>query len=101
MIGHRRSNRRSKNPYPENLTITKLSFQKEAVLSERDKFNFGTVRGFGKYEFRSIGRGEVNSTSNTLFVGTKDEIPDDAEIIDRVLYPNGEAAFIFAKSRAR
>lgn len=72
-------------------------YQPQAKLTERDKFNFGTVRSFDKYEFRQIKSDEVNKSLDTLFIGTDQEIPKDATILDRVDFPNGEPAFIFAK----
>ncbi len=73
-------------------------YQPQAVLTERDKFNFGTVRSFDKYEFRKIEKDEVYNSKNTLFVGTKQETPDKIQIIDQVNFPNGETAFLFYKS---
>lgn len=75
-------------------------YQPQAVLSPRDKFNFGTVRGFDKYQFRSINQQEVNSSEDTLFIGTEEEIPKDAKILDTVNFPNGESAFVFATKKA-
>ncbi len=72
-------------------------YQPQATLSTRDKFNFGTVRSFDKYEFRSIKPDEINTSSQTLFIATEKEIPQDAKIIDRVYFPNGQIAFVFAK----
>ena len=71
-------------------------YQPQAILSPRDKFNFGTVREFDKFEFRPILAMEISKSENTLFVGTDQEIPKNANIIDKVMYPNGEPAFIFA-----
>lgn len=73
-------------------------YQPQAVLSERDKFNFGTVRNFDKYEFREINPDEVHTSKNTLFIGTEKEIPNNANIIDKIFFPNGEAAFVFAST---
>lgn len=70
-------------------------YQPQAKLTERDKFNFGTVRSFDKYEFRSINPKEVEGTEGTLFVGTENEIPKNAKIIDKVDFPDGEPAFLF------
>ena len=72
-------------------------YQPQAVLSPRDKFNFGTVRSFDKYEFRPILPEEVNQTGDTLFIGTENEIPKDASMIDKVDFPNGQPAFVFTK----
>ncbi len=71
-------------------------FQPQAVLSSRDKFNFGTVRSFDKYQFRSIDPKEIERGSKILFIGTEEEIPKDAKILDKVEFPNGKPAFIFA-----
>lgn len=73
-----------------------IKYQPQAKLSERDKFNFGTVRQFDKYEFRPILKGEVQSTKNTLFIGTPQEIPEGVTTIDKVLLPDGTPGFIFA-----
>lgn len=72
-----------------------LKYQPQANLSVRDKFNFGTVRSFDKYEFRSFDKGEASTQKGTLFIGTSDEIPED-KIIDRVNFPNGQPAFLFS-----
>ncbi len=72
-------------------------YQPQAVLSARDKFNFGTVRAFDKYQFRPIEPTDFEKNTRTLFVGTPKEIPTDVSIIDKVYYPNGEIAFVFAK----
>jgi 4-amino-4-deoxy-L-arabinose transferase-like glycosyltransferase len=74
-------------------------YQPQAHLSERDKFNFGTVRNFDKYEFRVINPQEVDQTKNTLYIGTDQEIPKNANILDMVKFPNGEPAFIFTEGK--
>lgn len=73
-----------------------VKYQPQALLSPRDKFNFGTVRAFDKYEFHSINREEVNRRINTLFVGTPQEISENAKILDQVHFPSGEVAFVIA-----
>lgn len=72
-------------------------YQPQAVLSPRDKFNFGTIRSFDKYEFRSIKPEEVGKDPRVLFVGTGEEIPSNAKIVDKVNFPSGNPAFIFAE----
>lgn len=72
-------------------------YQPQARLTERDKFNFGTIRNFDKYEFRSIKPEEVSSSSGTLFIGTDSEIPKNAKILDKVNFPNNRTAFEFAE----
>ncbi len=72
-------------------------YQPQAVLSERDKFNYGTVRNFDKYEFHKITKEEIQNSENTLFIATPEEAGNDANIIDTVYFPNGEPAFLFIK----
>lgn len=75
-----------------------VKYQPQAVLSERDKFNYGTVRSFDKYEFHPITKEEIDKSSNTLFIATPEEVGRDVNEIDAVYFPNGEKAFIFVKS---
>lgn len=70
-------------------------YQPQAVLSERDKFNFGTVKGFDKYEFHQITPEEIKQSKNTLFIAVPDEIGNNSNILDTIYFPNGERAFIF------
>jgi 4-amino-4-deoxy-L-arabinose transferase-like glycosyltransferase len=72
-------------------------YQSKLVLSERDKFNFGTVRSFDQYEFKEVKPEEVMEAKNTLFIVTPKEVPPNSDIIDRVKFPNGEDAFVFVK----
>jgi 4-amino-4-deoxy-L-arabinose transferase-like glycosyltransferase len=72
-------------------------YQSKLVLSERDKFNFGTVRSFDSYEFKEVKPEEVTESKNTLFILTSKEVPPNSDIIDRVKFPNGEDAFVFVK----
>lgn len=74
-------------------------YQPQAVLSLRDKFNFGTVRSFDKYHFRKIDPSEQSSSTDTLFISTKEEAPKNVKILDRVYFPNGEEAFVFWESK--
>lgn len=75
-----------------------IKYQPQAVLSERDKFNFGTVRTFDKYEFHKITQEEIRQSPNALFVATPEEAGQGLKEIDAVYFPNGEKAFIFVKS---
>lgn len=74
-----------------------VRYQPQAVLSERDKFNFGTVRAFDKYEFHSITLEEIKNSPNILFIATPEEVGENVNIIDSVDFPNGEKAFLFIK----
>ncbi|MBI4089673.1 MAG: hypothetical protein HY424_03105, partial [Candidatus Levybacteria bacterium] len=70
-------------------------FQKEHVLTARDKFGFSTVRDFDKFHFEEIDKWEeVNERfRNGLIIGTTDEIDDGRNIIHRIYFPNGKPAF--------
>jgi 4-amino-4-deoxy-L-arabinose transferase-like glycosyltransferase len=69
-------------------------FQLEHELTSRDKFGFSTVRNFDKYYFQEINFDEIRpSTPNSLIIGTDEEIPDEANIIERIYFPNGNVAF--------
>jgi len=86
-------------PYIEMLFFLKYPpavFQKEVVLSLRDKYGFSTVKSFGKFDFAPIIWEEVSQIPGTLVIGTPKEIPSNAQIIDRVVFPSGEVAFEFA-----
>jgi 4-amino-4-deoxy-L-arabinose transferase-like glycosyltransferase len=72
-------------------------YQPQANLTERDKFNFGTIRNFDKYEFRSIDAAEIPKNPQTLYIGTDKEIPKNANIIDKVNFLDNQPAFVFAK----
>jgi 4-amino-4-deoxy-L-arabinose transferase-like glycosyltransferase len=75
-----------------------LKYQPQATLSERDKFNFGTVRSFDKYEFHKISPEEIKKYPNVLYVAAPEEAGTESNIIDSVDFPNGEKAFVFVKS---
>jgi hypothetical protein len=73
-------------------------FQKEVILTPRDEFGFSTVRNFDKYHFEEIHWDEIKEIPGNLVVGTNEEIPDQADIIKKVYFPNGEVAFKIAKT---
>ena len=75
-----------------------VKYQPQAVLSERDKFNFGTVRSFDKYEFHKITPEEMNTSKNILYITTPEEAGTGRDEIDAVYFPNGEKAFVFIKT---
>lgn len=72
-------------------------YQPQAVLSERDKFNFGTVKSFDKYRFEKINYLDAKENKDTLYVVTPEEAGDNI-VVDKVLFPNGEPAFLFVRS---
>jgi len=81
----------------EGRTFNSADYQSKLILSERDKFNFGTVRSFDKYEFKEVKPEEIMEAKNTLFIVTPKEVPPNSDIIDRVKFPNGEDAFVFVR----
>ncbi len=78
-------------------TFNAADYQSKLILSERDKFNFGTVRSFDNYEFKEVKPEDIIQADNTLFIVTPKEVPENSDIIDRVKFPNGEDAFVFIR----
>lgn len=72
-------------------------YQPQAVLSERDKFNFGTVKSFDKYRFEKTDYLDIKKHKDTLYIVTPEEAGDNI-VIDKVLFPNGDVAFLFVRS---
>ena len=84
-------------PYILFLYYTKYPpelFQEKHELSGRDKYGFSTVEKFDNYVFKQIDW-DVDKLvySNSLIIGTPEEIPDEASIIKRVYGPNGYEYF--------
>lgn len=69
-------------------------FQKEHVLTPRDKFGFSTVEGFGNYTFREIGNWDEirRDYPGALIAGTEDEIPG-GNILSTITFPSGRTVF--------
>ncbi|HUW22048.1 MAG TPA: glycosyltransferase family 39 protein [Candidatus Bathyarchaeia archaeon] len=72
-------------------------FQKEAVLTPRDKFGFSTVRDFDNFHFEEIDWEKLKDQENVLIVGTDEEIPDSANIVKRIYFRNNRPAFEIAE----
>lgn len=69
-------------------------FQKQHVLTGKDQYGFSTVRSFDKYEFTSFEFDSLrDNSSNTLIVGTPKEIPEYANIVERIQGLNGYEYF--------
>lgn len=70
-------------------------FQGDHNLTARNNFGFSTVNHFDKYCFVDFGSWEEvrSQNTNTLIAGTDEEIPDEANIIETIYFPNGEIAF--------
>lgn len=74
-----------------------IDFQKEAVLTPRDRYNFSTVKDFANYHFEGINWDSLKDEKNILIVGTDEEIPVDANIVKTINFTNGKPAFRVAK----
>ena len=55
-------------------------------------------RVIGKYEFRNIDYSKDSVNSNTLLIGTPDEIPDSVKALKSVKFPDGRVAFKIVKT---
>lgn len=76
------------------LKYSPKEFQGDHVLTPRDNFGFSTVRSFGKYRFEKIKYDLTRPENpNTLIVGTDEEIPKEANIVKRIIGPNGKPVF--------
>jgi len=68
-------------------------FQKEAVLTKRDKFGFSTVRDFDNFHFENIVWDNLKDKKNVLVCGTNEEIRNVSNIVKIINFKNGEPAF--------
>lgn len=59
-----------------------------------DRFN----RVIGKYQFRNINYSNDRILPKTLLIGTPDEIPMNAKIIDKIYFPDGKLAYIISET---
>ncbi|MGB9706528.1 MAG: glycosyltransferase family 39 protein [Microgenomates group bacterium] len=75
------------------LKYSPSDFQKEAVLTPRDKFGFSTVRDFSNFHFENIKWEEVSKQKNVLVCGTEEEIPSGEKISKIISFPSGRPAF--------
>jgi len=65
-------------------------FQKVHQLTSKDQYGFSTVPGFGKYVFKPVNWEEDRLMyQNSMIVGAPDEIPSEANIVERVYGSNG------------
>jgi 4-amino-4-deoxy-L-arabinose transferase-like glycosyltransferase len=69
-------------------------FQFHHELTLRDKFNFSTVRNFGKFQFISTPWEKVRDMHDSLIVAAPDDIPAvGVNIVKTISFPNGQPAF--------
>ena len=73
-------------------------FQKEVILTQRDKFGFSTVRDLDKFHFENITWSKLENEKDILVCGTDEEIPEKAVIIKEIDFKNGEPAFQCAET---
>ena len=71
-------------------------FQKEVVLTPRDKFSYSTVRNFGKYHFQTIDWENLKNRPKSLVIGVEGEIPPSAKILKKIYFSNGGLAWQIA-----
>jgi len=70
------------------------NFQGQHELSFRDKFNFSTVRDYGKFHFASSPWDKVRDMHNMLIVAAPEDIPAvGVNIVKVINFPNGQPAF--------
>ena len=65
-------------------------FQKEATLTPKDQYGFSTVAQFGKYYFGEFDWQKIKAESNVMIVGTPEEIPNSARIVERIYFKDGK-----------
>jgi len=69
-------------------------FQGHHQLTFRDKFNFSTVRDFGKYHFESSPWEKVRDIHSTLIVASPEDIPAvGVNVVTTFNFPSGSPAF--------
>lgn len=69
-------------------------FQNNHQLTLRDEFGFSTVRSFDKYRFEKIDFDIAKTVyPNSLIIGTDEEIPDEANIVEDIYGSNGYLYF--------
>jgi hypothetical protein len=79
-------------PYILFLFYTKYpptDFQENHVLTTRDEYGFSTVADYSKYHFGPIDFDQMKNNSESLIIGTPEEIPDTANIVKRIHGTNG------------
>lgn len=65
-------------------------FQKEAKLTEKDRFGFSTVEHFGKYYFGPIDWPALSREKEVMIIGSSNEIPDSATIARKIYFKDGK-----------
>ena len=64
-------------------------FQKEHVLTPRDKYGFSTVRNFDRFVFKPIDwDNDRQNFPDSLIIGTDEEIPKEANIVKKIYDSN-------------
>ena len=76
------------------LNYSPEKFQDSHQLTARDKFGFSTVRLFSKFRFEPIDYDGTRVVyQNSLIIGTDEEIPDEANIVENIYGQNGYLYF--------
>jgi hypothetical protein len=70
------------------------AFQKKHILTGRDKYGFSTVPEYDKYVFKDIDfEADKEIFRGSLIVGTDENIPNEANIIENIYGSNGFGYF--------
>ncbi len=88
-------------PYILTLFYLKIDphiFQSDHAITPKDKYGFSTVEKFGKFNFAEIKWSEAVKKKNSVIIGTAEEIPNNANIIKKIYFPNGSIAFKIASN---
>ena len=76
------------------LKYPSAKFQGGHILTPRDKFGFSTVRDFDKFHFEEVNFDKIRPENpNSLIVGTDEEIPKEANIVEKIYGTNGYLYF--------
>lgn len=69
-------------------------FQASHQLTFRDKYNFSTVRDFGKYHFVSTSWDKLRDKHSSLIIAAPEDIPNvGVNTVGAIYFPNGSPAF--------
>ena len=76
------------------LKYSPQQFQGNHSLTEKDNFGFSTVRNFDRFIFKGIEfDGDKIAYPNSLIIGTDEQIPGEANIIEKIYGTNGHLYF--------
>ena len=89
-------------PYILYLFYTKYDPKKYQAISKTEgdnNFGFITVSSFDNLEFERFNEKDIRESRRTLFIGTKEEIGLEGDLIKEFNFPNGEVFFRAVESK--